>query len=139
MIFLVSHCSWTYFHFPSHRRYQDAEILFQEVVNLLSKAYDGVHPDIAVALGNMAICLRNTFQYARAIPLHERAVKVVSAVLSKDSPESMYQKAELGVTLIRSGDRNRGQPILMDALAQMEKLGFSSNHLWVKTFRMEIP
>lgn len=125
--------------YTAMKKNQEAEAVFDDVVKLLSKAYEGVHPDVAVAFGNMAVCLRNTFQYQRAIPLHERAVKVMGAVLSKDSPETVYQKAQLGVTLIRSGDRNRGQPLLMDSLSQMEKLGLTSNHLWVRTFRMEIP
>jgi hypothetical protein len=133
------HQTLNFFQTTNCNRHQEAESIFDDVVKMLSKAHDGVHPDVAVAFGNMAVCLRNTFQYGRSIPLHERAVKIMSAVLSKDSPETVYQKAQLGVTLIRSGDRNRGQPMLMDALGQMEKLGYTSTHLWVKTFKKELP
>lgn len=118
-------------------RHNDAENLFQEVINSLSKLSD-LQPDTAIALGNLAIGFRKSRQFQKAIPAHDRAVKIMSTILGKENHETIYQRAQYAVTLIHSGDEIKGMQMLQEALQQMEKLGLRSDHIWVRMFKPEL-
>jgi hypothetical protein len=96
-----------------------------------------VQPDAAVALGNLAITLRKARQYAKALPIHERAMKIMGTILGKDHAETIYQRAHYAVTLIHSGEESRGSQLLQEAMQQLEKRGLPSDHIWMKMFQSE--
>lgn len=118
-------------------RFSDAENLFQEVVHILSKSPD-VQPDAAVALGNLAISLRKARQYIKAIPIHERAIKIMGTIMGKDHAETIYQRGHYAVTIIHSGEEARGTQLLQEAIEQLEKRGLRADHIWMKLFRNEL-
>lgn len=107
------------------------------MVQILSKTVD-VQPDAAVALGNLAITLRKARQYAKALPIHERAMKIMGTILGKDHAETIYQRAHYAVTVLHSGEESRGTQLLQEALQQLEKRGLPSDHIWMKMFQREL-
>lgn len=111
--------------------------MFQEVVHILSKSPD-VQPDAAVALGNLAISLRKARQYAKALPIHERAIKIMGTILGKDHAETIYQRGHYAVTIIHSGEESKGTQLLQEAIEQLEKRGLRSDHVWMKIFQNEL-
>jgi hypothetical protein len=97
-----------------------------------------VQPDAAVVLGNLAITLRKARQYAKALPIHERAMKIMATILGKDHAETIYQRAHYAVTVIHSGEEPRGSQLLQEAMQQLEKRGLRSDHIWMRMFQSEL-
>jgi hypothetical protein len=121
-------------------RFTESEALFQELISILSRD-EGIHPDTAIAFGNMAIMHRKAQQLPKAILAHERAVKITGTILGQNHVESLYQRGQYGITLLRSNqeeERARGSAMVNEAISQMTKLGFDSSHLWVKMLQDEL-
>ncbi len=85
----------------------------------------------------MAVTLRKSHQYSKALNAHDRSVKIMSRILGKDHPETVYQQAQHAVTLVRSGD-GKGLPMLQESLKQMENFGLKPDHIWMRIFRPEL-
>ena len=116
-------------------QYEHAEDLFHKTVKILSQT---VEADQAVVFGNIAITLRNSGNYMKAIPMHELAVKMMGTILGKDSAETLFQRGQLAVTLRRTGQSNdlqRGNVLLEESTQQLRALGFSESHVWIKCLR----
>jgi tetratricopeptide (TPR) repeat protein len=112
--------------------YENAEDLFHKIVKILSQT---VEADQAVVWGNIAITLRNSNNFSKAIPMHELAVKVMDTILGCRSPEALFQRAQLGVTLKQSGDngeRSRGETLLAESISELQALGYKNSHIWIK-------
>jgi hypothetical protein len=113
-------------------QYEHAEDLFHKAVKILSQT---VEADQAVVFGNIAITLRNSGNYSKAIPMHELAVKMMGTILGKDSAETLVQRGQLAVTLRRTGeyeDTRRGEALLAESTKQLEALGYGESHVWIK-------
>lgn len=121
-----------------HSALQDhktAETYFHSSVEILSQT---VEADQAVVWGNIAITLRNSKNYSEAIPMHELAVKMMDTILGKNSPETLFQRAQFAVTLKQTGnrsDRSRGKEMLSESIACLNKLGYGKSHAWIKDLR----
>mmetsp|Transcript_36723 Transcript_36723/g.68319 ORF Transcript_36723/g.68319 Transcript_36723/m.68319 type:complete len:314 (+) Transcript_36723:94-1035(+) len=113
-------------------QYEHAEDLFHKTVKILSQT---VEADQAVVFGNIAITLRNSGNFSKAIPMHELAVKMMGTILGKDSAETLFQRGQLAVTLRRTGeasDLRRGEDLLAESMQQLRELGFAESHVWIK-------
>lgn len=113
-------------------QYEHAEDLFHKTVKILSQT---VEADQAVVFGNIAITLRNSGNFSKAIPMHELAVKMMGTILGKDSAETLFQRGQLAVTLRRTGeasDVRRGDALLTETTQQLRALGFAESHVWIK-------
>ena len=113
-------------------KYDEAEDLLHKSVKILSQT---VEADQAVVWGNIAVTLRNSKKISKAIPMHELAVKTMDAILGKDSPEALFQRGQLAVTLKKSAsteDNQRGNELLNEVVAQLDDLGYGKSHVWIK-------
>ena len=114
------------------QQHENAEDAFHKTVTILSQT---VEADQAVVWGNNAITLRNSNKFSEAIQMHDLAVKMMDTILGKDSPEALFQRGQLAVTLRQSGNRDdqrRGESLLTTSIAQLETLGYGQSHVWIK-------
>jgi tetratricopeptide (TPR) repeat protein len=113
-------------------RHDNAEDLFHKTVKILSQT---VEADQAVVWGNIAITLRKSGNFSKAIPMHELAVKMMETILGTDSPEALFQRGQLAVTLKQAGeagDQQRGDALLASSISELETLGYGPTHVWIK-------
>ena len=78
-------------------KYDSAEPLLRESVDLLKEAQGDDHPDVAIALNGLANVLVNDQKYAEAVPIYEEALAIWRS--SKDSNDQ-----DMGRLLRHLGD-----------------------------------
>lgn len=126
--------------YTAQKRYHEAELIFYEAIGVLVTLHPSQpHSDIAITLCNVAICHRQAFEFVKAISEHERAIKIMEDINGHEHPETIFQKAHLGITTKKSGDAARGEKNILDAVVALEAMGYRDTHIWMKTFTAELP
>ena len=67
-------------------KFADAVPLAQRALAIREKALGPDHPDVALALNNLAELYRNQGRYAEAEPLYKRALAIEEKALGPDHP-----------------------------------------------------
>ncbi len=87
--------------FTSNAAYAEAEPLCERALAVWEKALGPDHPDVALALHNVARLYLARAAYAEAEPLCERALAIVEKALGLDHPDVALALNNLAATLFR--------------------------------------
>ena len=116
----------------SMQKYGDAEKTFLEIVDPMTRLFGDSHPDMAVLYGNLAIAIRCQSQrnFDNAIAYHGKAVEILEVTIGQDHTDTIYQRAQMGVTFIKAGQQ-KGKRMVRDALTQLKAANIHENHPWL--------
>lgn len=103
-------------------RYEAALPLAERVLALLEKARGPAHPDVAVAINNLAEVYRLKGDFSRAEPLYLRALTIQERAFSAGSPAIAVTLNNLAELYKEHGNYARAEPLHQRALTIREKL-----------------
>lgn len=113
-------------------QYEDAIPLAERVLSIYERAFDAEHPEVAVALNNLATLYRKKSDFVRAEPMLLRALNIVDKRLGTDHPLFATVLNNLGTLYQDKNDYDRAEPLLLRALAIVEKK-FGPENTYVAT------
>ena len=93
----------------------------------MEKALRPDHPDTAQSLNNLAQLYADQGAYAKAEPLHLRALAIREKALGPDHPDTAQSLNNLALIYAKQGAYAKAEPLHLRALAIMEK-ALGSNH-----------
>jgi CHAT domain-containing protein/Tfp pilus assembly protein PilF len=102
-------------------KYADAIPLAQRVLALREKALGPNHPDVALALNNLAVLYLNQGRYADAEPLYRRALAMKETALGRDHPDVALFLHNLASLYRKQGRYADAEPLFKRSLAIWEK------------------
>ena len=108
----------SYFH--GRAAYSQAAPLFREALAIREKTL-GPDPDTAMSLNNLALLRKDQGNFADALLLYQRAVKICEKVLGPEHPDTATSLNNLAGLLRDKGDFTGARPIHERALAIYEK------------------
>jgi CHAT domain-containing protein/tetratricopeptide (TPR) repeat protein len=97
-------------------RYDEAEPLFRQALEVRRAALGEGHPDFATSLNNLAFLLQATGRYDEAEPLFRRALEVRRAALGEDHPDFAQSLNNLAFLLQATGRYDEVEPLYRRAL-----------------------
>jgi tetratricopeptide (TPR) repeat protein len=103
-----------------HGRPHAARPLLERALRIDEAVHGPEHPDVGIALGNLALVLRDLGDLVGARPLLERALGITEAAYGPEHPEVGVRLGNLAVVLGDMGDPAAAQPLLERALAIAE-------------------
>ena len=95
---------------PAQGRYAEAEPLSKRALAISEKALGPEHPDVAVALNNLAAIYRAQGRYAEAEPLYKRALAIGEKTLGPEHPDVAIRLNNLAVLYGRKAAMPRPSP-----------------------------
>ena len=102
--------------------YDQAEPLFQQVLDIKEKTLGPEHPDLATWLNNLAGLYQSQGKYEAAEPLYIRALAIQERTLSPDHPGLATTLNNLGLLYDSQGKYEAAEPLYVRALAIREKV-----------------
>jgi CHAT domain-containing protein/tetratricopeptide (TPR) repeat protein len=102
-------------------KFAEAVPLAQQVLAIRERALGPDHPDVATALGNLALLYDDQGRYAEAVPLLERALAIREKALGPDHPDVAQALNNLAKFYWKQGRYAEAEPLLKRALAIYEK------------------
>ena len=118
------------FYFRWIHRYEEAESLFREALELREKVYDPNHPFISSALGELAGVLEFQGKFEDAEPLYRRGLEIDRDRIGPRSVHFAGKLNNLGGLLRKMGRLEEAQGYLEEALA-VYRQALGDRHLWV--------
>jgi tetratricopeptide (TPR) repeat protein len=103
-------------------RYEEARASHERVLALWEKTLGPEHPDVALALNNLAVVSESQKKYPEARALHERALALRQKALGPTHPEVANSLANLGSVLRHEGKYAEAREKYLRALALHEKV-----------------
>jgi len=92
------------------------------------------HPDVAVALTDLAALHSEEERFAEAQPLYERALRIQEKALGKDHQDTVQTLTDLAICHLDQGHNGVGRPLLERALVLQQK-ALGPNHADVTAIR----
>ena len=108
-------------------RYADAIPIAQRVLTIREKALGRNHPDVAIALDNLANLYRLQGRYADAEPLLQRSLAIREQALGHDDPDTAGSLLNLAALYLDQSRYADAEPLLQQSLAIWEK-AFGRDH-----------
>lgn len=97
-------------------RLDEAEALYKESLELSRKVYGETHPNVAIAVDNLAIHYDGIGEYDLAEPLYRQALEMLREVYGPDHPEVAQTMGNVAGFLIDSGrDTGEARELLLGA------------------------
>jgi tetratricopeptide (TPR) repeat protein len=93
--------------YQSQGDYRRALVLRESALRIYQAHLEPDHPDVATALGNLAVTYSDLGRAGDALPLEQRALQITEAALGPDHPDVAIRLGNLAVTykdLGRAGD-----------------------------------
>ena len=97
-------------------RYDEAEPLYREAMQITGAALGKDHPDYAANLNNLAGLLRATGRTDEAEPLMREAMQITGAALGKDHPTYAANLNNLAALLEATGRYDEAEPLYREAM-----------------------
>ena len=102
-------------------RFQEALVLFEQLLALRQEGLTQDNPLLAVALNNVAEVNRALGNYEVAQPLYQQALDLYAISLPPDHPEIATTLNNLGLTYVELGRYIEAEPLFQRAIAIQEK------------------
>ena len=102
-------------------RYADAIPIAQRVLTIREKALGRNHPDVAIALDNLANLYRLQGRFADAEPLLQRSLAIREQALGHDDPDIAGSLLNLAALYLDQSRYADAEPLLQQSLAIWEK------------------
>jgi CHAT domain-containing protein/Flp pilus assembly protein TadD len=102
-------------------KYAEAVPLAQRVLEIYEKQLGRDHPNVAIALNNLAELLGDQGRYAEAEPFYKRALEIEEKATGAEGPNMAHRLDELAVLYARLGRYAEAEPLLKRAVALEEK------------------
>ena len=102
-------------------KFAQAVPLAQQVLAIREKALGPEHPDVALALNNLAGLYDDQGRYAEAEPLYKRALAIYEKALGPDHPDVAQALNNLALLHRHQGRYAEAEPLYKRALAIYEK------------------
>lgn len=103
-------------------RFQEALVLFEQLLTLRQEKLAQDNPLLAVAINNVAEVNRALGNYEVAEPLYQEALELYEISLPSDHPEIATTLNNLGLTYIELGRYAEAEPLFQRAIAIQEKV-----------------
>jgi len=117
----------TGFYLKQRARYEEAEPLYQRSLVIREKVLGDRHPDVAVALNNLAQLLADTNRLQEAEPLMRRALEIDEASLGEDHPNVAIRLNNLAQLLADTNRRKEAEPLMRRAL-EIDEASLGEDH-----------
>ncbi|WP_299654217.1 tetratricopeptide repeat protein [uncultured Tateyamaria sp.] len=118
-------------------RFEEAEPLYREALEIDRDVLDERHPDYAIRLNNLAGLLRDTGRFEEAEPLFREALEIGREVLGGRHPDVAVRLNNLADLLQDTGRIEEAEPLFREALAMSEAV-FGSDHPQTQTVRKNL-
>ena len=115
-------------HFLHHlAQWNPSESLYRRALAIIEASFGKGHSDVASALNNLAVLLKDTNRLSDAEPLFRRALAIEEANFGKDHPDVSTVLNNL-VTLLHATNRlSEAEPLIRRALA-IDETSFGKEH-----------
>lgn len=118
-------------------RYDEAEVFFQESLEILQEAYGDVHPEVATTLYNYGQLQRDMDHVDEAIEIHRKVLKLDRLLYGDEHPNVAYSLNGLASMMNKTGNTEEAENLYRQALEMRRKLlgndhpdvGYSLNNL----------
>lgn len=105
--------------------YREAELLFRRALALIEKVYEPGHPDLAIALNNLALLLFNQKRYGEAESLFQNALDIHEQAFGSEHPATAHSLSNLAGVLDGQGRYGEAEALYRRGLEIFEgTLGF---------------
>ncbi|MEH2302417.1 MAG: tetratricopeptide repeat protein [Nostoc sp.] len=101
-------------------RYDEAEPLFQQALELRKRLLKDNHPDVATSLNNLALLYRSTERYREAEPMFQQALELRKRLLGENHPHVANSLNNLALLYDSTGRYSEAEPLFQQALAISE-------------------
>jgi tetratricopeptide (TPR) repeat protein len=98
-------------------KYAQATPLAQRVLETYEKRFGRDHPDVAMALNNLAELLRDQGRYAEAEPFYKRALEIEEKATGAEGPNIPHRLDELAVLYTYLGRHAEAESLFKRAIA----------------------
>ena len=97
-------------------RYEQAEPLYQQALEIRRQVLGEQHPDFASSLNNLAGLYDSTGRYEQAEPLYQQALEIRRQVLGEQHPDFANSLNNLAVLYDATGRYEQAEPLYQQAL-----------------------
>ena len=87
----------------SQGRYEEAEPLYLEALDLRKQLLGDNHPDVAQSLNNLAYLYQSQGRYTEAEPLYLEAINIATQALGENHPNTIIFRENYNICLRRGG------------------------------------
>lgn len=91
-------------------KYREAEVLLRKALSRAERTLGPEHPDLAVALNDLAVCYKYLARFLEAGPLYQRALRITERAHGPDHPDVATIYHNLGGLEHAAGNGARGEP-----------------------------
>lgn len=113
--------------FSTQSLHEEAEPLLRRAVAIWEKSLGDDHPNVAIALNNLALLLWDTNRLLEAEPLLRRALAIDERSFGLDDPTVARDLNSLAVLLQAANRLSEAEPLMRRALA-IDERGFGIDH-----------
>ncbi len=131
-LILASLASKTAYYLHLHRRYGEAEPLYQRALRIQEQTLGPVHPDVAQTLASLGGLFYGLGKYKQAEPFWQRALFIQEQALGPEHPQLANTFSGLGTLSLTLGYYTQARAFLQRARALWEH-AFGSEHPGVAT------
>jgi len=102
--------------YESQGRYEQAEPLYLQALELSQRLLGEDHPNVATSLNNLAGLYKSQGRYNEAEPLYLQALELRKHLLGEDHPNVATSLNDLALLYESQGRYNEAEPLLLQAL-----------------------
>jgi len=113
--------------YSSQGRYEEAEPLYEQALELSQRLLGENHPDVATSLNNLAYLYSSQGRYEEAEPLYEQALELRQRNLGENHPDVARSLNNLAGLYSSQGRYEEAEPLYEQALELMKRL-LGENH-----------
>ncbi|MEL7353681.1 MAG: tetratricopeptide repeat-containing protein [Cyanobacteria bacterium P01_A01_bin.116] len=141
----ISSIGWLANLYESQGRYEEAEPLYLQDLEMSRKLLGEEHPDVATSLNNLANLYRSQGRYEEAEPLYIQALEQRRKLLGEEHPSVATSLNNLGALYFSKEDYVRAEPLFVESLAiRDQKLGRQhpwtvGTRQWLEATRSHLP
>ena len=96
----------------SQGKYELAEPLYQETLQLTEKALGKEHPNTLTSINNLAVLFESQGKYDAAEPLYRETLQLTEKVLGKEHPDTLTSMNNLAHLLESQGKSSRPRTVV---------------------------
>jgi serine/threonine-protein kinase len=119
----------------SQARYEEAEALYREAIDLDRREFGDRHPEVSTDRNNLATLLSATGREQEALELHRDLLAIRRETLPPDHPTTANTLSNLGETLIDLGEYEEAEQVLEEAAAMRRRIYGGSHPRLATTLR----
>jgi tetratricopeptide (TPR) repeat protein len=103
-------------------KYQEAENMHRQALELREKALGKEHPDTLMSMNNLAAVLRQQGKYEEAEQMHRQTLGLRERVLGKEHPNTLTSMNNLAIVLNRQGKYEEAEQMHRQTLELRERV-----------------